>query len=75
MRVPDAAEVWTPPMLALAVGAFAIGLPDPVLVLPLCWGVAWMRPPVRMGASVLGLAALVAASVRAGLLFGTPELA
>ena len=70
VREPNTPERWAPVGLAVSVAAFSIGLPDPVLALPLCWGTYWMDPSVRTGPGLVAVLAFTGASVRAGLLIG-----
>jgi hypothetical protein len=73
VRDPGTVEMWAPVVLAVVVSAFSIGLPDPVLVLPLCWGTYWMDPSVRTGPGIVAIVALSVAGVRSGILIGNTE--
>ena len=58
-------EVWVPPTLAVAIGAFAIGLPDPVLPVPLLWGLVWVnRSRGQVLAALLAVVAILGAVLR-----------
>lgn len=65
-------EVWervAPIFVATFVGILAIWLGDPVLLVPVAWGIFWMRNNVRTAPLALAVIVFVTASVRAGLMF------
>lgn len=69
-----AVETWervAPIVVAVFVGGLAIWLGDPVLVMPVAWGVAWMPVSVRTAPFVIAVIAFGCAAVRAGAQFVT----
>lgn len=67
LRVPGSFESWAPTVLALAVTAFAVGIPDPILTVSVCWGTFWMPTGVRVLPLAVASVAFVASVVRVWL--------
>lgn len=63
--IAEGGEKWVPAILAASVAAFALGLPDPILPVPVLWGLYWVR---RSAGSLLGMAIALSAIVGAALL-------
>lgn len=64
VRVPEQWERFTPVAVAFASGTIAASLPDPILAVPLCWGVFWFPTGARLLPGIIALAALIVAVVR-----------
>lgn len=69
VRTPTTAEAWAPIALGILISSAAVGVADPVYVLPFCWGSFFMSEEARMWPSIVGGLGLLATLVRVFFLF------